>query len=87
MELRSWRKLARRLIILASTWEAVGAIVSLVLLVLATIQGGRAPSADSLISVVGTLGLAGVVIWAISDARRHNRRRPPEQVATGEEEI
>jgi hypothetical protein len=83
--LRQWRKIAKSLIIFSFACEAVVAIVSLMLLILIMIQGG-APSPDSLIYVVGTLGLYGVVIWAIWDAQRRRRRRPRERVATAEEE-
>jgi hypothetical protein len=84
--LRRWRKIAKRLIIFCFAWEVVATIVSLVLLMLVTVQGGGAPSPDHLITVVGTLGLYGVVIWAIWDARRRRRRQPLKRMATAEEE-
>jgi len=83
--LRRWRKIAKSLIFVSFAWEIAATIVSLVLLILVTVRGG-APSLDSLISVVGTLGLYGVVIWAIGDARRRRCRRPLERVAAATEE-
>jgi hypothetical protein len=84
--LRRWRKVSKSLILFSFTWEAAVAIVSLVLLILVSVQGGGAPSSDRLIPVVGTLGICGVVIWAIWDARRRRRRQHPERAATAAEE-
>jgi hypothetical protein len=82
--LRRWRKISQGLVIFSFTWEAAVAIVSL-LLILVAVLGGVVPSSDRLIPVVGTLGICGVVIWAIRDARRRRRRQHPERVATAEE--
>lgn len=84
--LRTWRKIARRLIIFCIAWEVAVNIVGIVLVILVTIQGGGAPSPDRLISIVGTLGLYGIVIWAIGDARRRRRRLSLKPVATAFEE-
>jgi 4-amino-4-deoxy-L-arabinose transferase-like glycosyltransferase len=84
--LRRWRKVAKSLVILSFTWEAAVTIVSLVLFILVSVRGGGAPSSDRLIPVVGTLGICGVVIWAIWDARRRRRRQHPERLATAAEE-
>jgi hypothetical protein len=84
--LRTWRKIAKSLIIFFFAWEIAATIVSLALLILVTVQGGGASSPDRLISVVGAFGLYGVVTWAIWDARSRRRRRPLERVATAEEE-
>ena len=83
--LQRWRKVAKSLTIFSFAWEAAATIVGLVFLILVAVQGG-APSPDRLIPVVGTLGICGVVIWAIRDARRRSRQQPPERVATAEEE-
>jgi hypothetical protein len=85
--LRRWRKIAKILIIFSFAEEIAVTVVSLVLFILVAVQGGGAPSPDSLISVVGTLGFYGIVIWAIRDARRRRRRRPLKVVATVEEEV
>jgi hypothetical protein len=83
--LRKWRKIAKSFILFFFAWEVAATLASLALLMFVTVRGG-APSPDSLISVLGTLGLYGVVIWAIWDARWRRRRRPLERVATAEEE-
>ncbi|SIO67739.1 hypothetical protein SAMN05444166_8435 [Singulisphaera sp. GP187] len=83
--LRKWRSLAKTFILFFVAWEVVATIVSLALLIIIAVRGG-APSPDRLISVFGTLGLFGVVIWAIRDARERGRRRPLERAATVEEE-
>jgi hypothetical protein len=83
--LRWWRKIAKRLIIFCFAWDVAATIVGLVLLILVTVQGG-APSPDNLITVVGTLGLYGVLIWAVWDARERRRRQPLKRVATVEEQ-
>jgi hypothetical protein len=85
--LRRWRKVAKGLIIFSFTWEAAVTIVSLALLILLVVQGGGVPSSDLLIPVVGTLGIFGVVIWAIWDTRGRKRRQHPVQVATAKEEV
>jgi hypothetical protein len=85
--LRRWRKIANMLIIFSFAEEIAVTIVSLVLFILVAVQGGGAPSPDDLEPVVGTLGICGVVIWAIWDARRRRRRRPLKGVATVEEEV
>jgi hypothetical protein len=82
--LQRWRRIARSLVIISFTWEAVVAIASLVLFLVA-VRGGVAPPLDRLIPVVATLGIFGVMAWAIRDARRRRNRRPPEPVATAED--
>jgi hypothetical protein len=82
--MRTWRKTAKSLIIVSIAWDVAAAIAGVVLLILVMVQGG-APSPDSLISVVGELGLLGLVVWAICDARRWRRRRPVEGGATADE--
>ena len=85
--LRRWRKVAKNLIILSLTWEAAAAIASLIFLTLAVVIGGEAPSADRVIEVVGTLGMVGVVSWAIGDAWRRTRRQPLERVAKADDQV
>jgi Flp pilus assembly protein TadB len=79
--LRRWQRIGKGLIILSLTWEAAATIVSLVLLVVVAVQGGVV-SSDRLISVVGTLGICGVVIWANWEGRRRRHRQHLEPVAT-----
>jgi hypothetical protein len=55
--LRPCRKIAKRLIIFSFAWEVAVTIEGLVLLIHVTVHGSGAPSPDSLITVVGTLGL------------------------------
>jgi hypothetical protein len=83
--LRMWRKIAKSFILFFVAWEVIATIVSLALLIFVAVRG-VAPSPDSLISVFGTLGLYGVVIWAIRDARGRRCRRPLERVETAAEE-
>jgi len=85
--LRRWQRIARCLIIFSLTWEAAVTIVSLVVLILVAVQGGPAASSDRLLSVAGTFGVSGVVIWAIWDARRRGRRQRLQWVATAEKEV
>lgn len=79
--LRKWRKIAKAFILFFVAWEVIAAIVSLAILIFVAFQGG-APSPERLISVFGTLGLCGVVIWAIRDARGRGGRRPLERMET-----
>jgi hypothetical protein len=85
--LRTWQKIARSLVIAWFVCEVAATIGSLVLLVLVMVQGDGGPSLDRLISIIGTLGLYGVVIWAIWDARRWRRRPPLKRVANAEEAV
>jgi len=84
--LRKWRKIAESFILFFIAWEVAVTIVGLALLIFVTARGGT-PSPNSLISVLGTLGFYGVLIWAIRDAQGRRRRRPVERVATAEEEV
>lgn len=83
--LRKWRTFAKDLIVLAFAWEVVATIVSLAFLIYVTVQGG-ALSPERLISVVGALGLYGVVICAILNARSRRRHRTLDRTSTAEPE-
>ena len=72
--LSRWRKHSKDLIILGFVWEIMGAIFGLVVLIFAVVGVGPATTLDRVVSVAGTLGLSGVVVWAIHDARRRRRR-------------
>jgi hypothetical protein len=85
--LRRWRKIAKWLIIFSCAESIAVTIVSLILFILVAAQGGGAPSPDDQEAVVGTLGICGVVIWAIWDAGRRRHRQPLKRVATVEEEV
>ena len=73
--LRGWRALARNLILLGCAWEVVGAVAALIVVILAVVGIGSGPTVERLVSAVGTLGLAGVVGWAIVAARRRTTAR------------
>ncbi|WP_422928136.1 hypothetical protein [Singulisphaera sp. PoT] len=74
--MRTWQTIAKNSVLLFFGWEVATTLVGLVVLILvATLDG--TPSTQSLISVVGTLVLYGVVIWAVRDARRRSRLNPP----------
>ena len=81
--LRKWRTFGKELILLAFAWEVVATIASLAFLIYVTVQGGPL-SADRLISVVGALGLYGVVICAIRHARSRRRHRTVDRTSTAE---
>jgi len=83
--LQMWREIAKNFILFFIAWEVAVTIVSLALLIFVTVRGGS-PSLNILISVLGTLGFYGVLIWAIRDARGRSHRRPLGRVATAEEE-
>ena len=73
--LRKWRKIAENFILFFIAWEVAVTIVSLALLMFVTVRGGT-PSPDSLISVLGTLGFYGVLIWAIRDVQGEDAADP-----------
>lgn len=70
--MKTWRKIVKSSVLLFFGWEIATTLVGLVVLILVAIRGGT-PSTEGLVSIAGTVGLYGVVIWAIRDARR----RPP----------
>lgn len=71
--LRTWRRFAKSLIVFFLAWDVAAAVIGLAVLVFILIQGG-APSPDHMISVLGTLGVYGIIIWAVWDARKRRRR-------------
>lgn len=83
--LRKWRKISKSLVLCFFAWDVAATIVSLALLIFITIRGGS-PSPDALISVFGTLGIYGIVIWAVRDAQRRRHQYPRRHLAPAEEE-
>lgn len=74
--MRTWRKIVKSSVLLFFGWEIATTLVGLAVLILVAIRGGT-PSTESLISIAGTFGLYGFVIWAIRDARGRSRLNSP----------
>jgi hypothetical protein len=85
--LRRWRKLAKGLIVVCVAWDVAFTLGALVLVILVAVRGRGALSSERVISIVGSLGLYGIVIWAIRDARARRRRQPLKPVAAADDEV
>jgi hypothetical protein len=72
--LRKWRNIAKSFILFMVALEVAATIAGLAVFIFVTVRGG-ASDPDRLISALGTLGLIGVVMWAVRDARGRRRRR------------
>jgi hypothetical protein len=74
--MRVWRKIVKGSVLLCVGGEIATTLVGLAVLILIVIRGGT-PATDSLISIAGAIGVYGVLIWAIRNARMRSRLHSP----------